>query len=187
MAGLDKTGLAPVDAILALDKGSKARAAKIQEAKALEDAANRKMAVTTAEMAEQKRVKAHMESRAIAVAAASGGGVDDPTIVQLIGDLNAEGEYRVMSRLWVGQNEAKGLRFQANEARKEGEDALNQAYVSVAKTVMSFAGGGFGGGFGGAASIGPAANKVTASSKSAVQVQYGGLEIPGYGAGAQSA
>lgn len=126
-----------VSALLSLNEGAQVRKQKMQEANALEDAAGRKMAATTAQMEEDARLKAHMESRAIAVAAAGGGGVDDPTVVNLIGDLNAEGEYRILSSLYVGQSEATGLREQAYAARREGNAALNAGYVKGLTTVMS--------------------------------------------------
>ena len=132
-----KVAVTAVQAGLALNKGAQVRKQKVQEANALEDAAGRKMAATTAKMEEDARLKAHMESRALAVAAAGGGGVDDPTMVNLIGDLNAEGEYRIMSRLYVGQDEATGLREQAYAARREGDAALQAGYVGAATTVMS--------------------------------------------------
>lgn len=48
-------------------------------------------------------------SRAVAVAAASGGGVTDPTVVNAIADLDAEREFNVMSALFEGETEARGL------------------------------------------------------------------------------
>lgn len=126
-----------VMALMALNEGAQKRKQKVLEAEGLDAAANRVMATTTAEMAEEERLKEQMESRAIAVAASSGAGVDDPTIVQLIGDLNAEGTYRIMARLWVGEDKAEGLRYASDAARREGESALNASYVKAAQTVMS--------------------------------------------------
>lgn len=48
-------------------------------------------------------------SRAIAVAAASGGGVNDPSVVNAIADLDAEREFNAMSALFEGETEARGL------------------------------------------------------------------------------
>jgi len=126
-----------VMAVSALNEGAQKRKQLRGEGDALRDAANRKMAATTADMAELQRQKEYVESQAIAVAAASGGGIDDPTIVNLIGDLNAEGEYRVMTKLYTGSDEAAGLRYQSEAAYAEGEAALNAGYVNAAKTVMS--------------------------------------------------
>jgi len=130
-----------VMALMALNEGAQKRKQLVAKADAFSDAANRRNAAMTAEMAEEIKNKLRMESRAIAVAAASGAGVDDPTIVNLIGDLNAEGEYRVMSRLYVGEDEAEGLRQQSYAATREGEAALNAGYVGAVKSVMSLWGG----------------------------------------------
>lgn len=119
---------------------------KIEEAKAFREAKNRSMAATTREMAEEERNKEYMHSRALALAAASGGGVDDPGVVKVLADLNAEGEYRIMSRLWSGQNEAEGLIFRAEAAKREGDAAILAGMVNVVTSAMSaHAGGSFGG------------------------------------------
>lgn len=126
-----------VMAVAALNEGAQKRKLLNAEADALHDAANRRGATATADMAEEQRLKEHMEGRALAVAANSGAGVDDPTMVKLIGDLNAEGTYRVMSTLWVGMDEVTGIRDQEMAKRAEGEAALNAGYVKAATTVMS--------------------------------------------------
>lgn len=120
-------------------KGHKARKQKIAEQKALMDAKNRSMAATTREMAEEERKKEFMYSRALAVAAASGAGVDDPGMVALLGDLNAEGEYRVLSRLWTGQDEAQGLNFRAEAARREGDAAFEAGIITGLTSAVSSA------------------------------------------------
>ena len=104
---------------------------KQQEADAYVDAKNRSMAATTREMAEEERNKEYMHSRALAVAAFSGAGTSDPGMVKVLADLNAEGEYRVMSRLWSGQNEAEGLNFRAEAARREGDAIWDNVVISA--------------------------------------------------------
>jgi len=130
-------------------KGYQIRKQKIAETKAYREAKNRSMAATTREIAEEERDKEFMYSRALAVAAASGGGVGDPGVVKLLADLNAEGEYRVMSKLWSGLNEAQGLIFRAEEAKSEGDAAFTAGIFNAftaAGTAYAGAGGSFGGG-----------------------------------------
>lgn len=129
-------------------KAFQIRKQKIAESKAYREAKNRSMAATTREVAEEESNKEFMYSRALAVAAASGGGVGDPGMVKLLGDLNAEGEYRVMSKLWAGLNEAQGLIFRADEAKKEGDAAITAGIFNALTAAGSaYAGaGGFGGG-----------------------------------------
>jgi len=110
---------------------------KIQETKGLREAKDRSMAATTREMAEEERNKEYMYSRALSLAAFSGGGVDDPGMVKVLADLNAEGEYRVMSKLWSGQNEAAGLNFRADVAKREGDATMNAMPLNVVTSAMS--------------------------------------------------
>jgi len=124
-------------AVSALNKGAQERKVKYQEAEGIRDARNRHMAATTAAISEREREKKRMYSRALAVSASSGAGVDDPGMVAIIGDLNAEGEYRILSQLYVGSSEAEGLRHQSEMARVEGEAALEASYMKAATTVMS--------------------------------------------------
>ncbi len=126
------------------------RQLKIDEIKGYREAKNRSMAATTRELAEEQRNKKFMHSRALALAAFSGAGVDDPGMVKILGDLNAEGEYRVMSKLWSGINEAQGLIYRAEQAERE-EKSMRIAGAITALTAAgegysSASGGGFGGG-----------------------------------------
>jgi len=138
---------------------------KIAETKAYREAGNRTMAATTRDMDEEQRNKELMHSRALALAAASGGGVDDPGMVKILGDLNAEGEYRVMAHLWSGQDRAAGLQFRAAEAKKEGDAAIPVGIInalSAGASAYSRSGGtGLFGSSGSAASVGAGASGAT--------------------------
>lgn len=130
---------------------------KKQEAEAFRDARNRSMAGTTLEMQEQERKKELMHSRAVALAAASGGGVDDPGMVKILGDLNAEGEYNIMASLWTGQDRAAGLQFRSEAATREAEAGYTAGVINVissAASAYSGAGGGKGS-FGGVSTVKP--------------------------------
>lgn len=122
-----------------LYQGYQLRKQKEAEAVALREARNRRMAATTRDMAEEERRKEFMQSRAVALAAASGGGVDDPTVVNLMGDLAAEGEYRVMAKMWRGLDEAEGLTFRAEAARREGRAAFEGGVISTMTDAAKFA------------------------------------------------
>lgn len=130
-------GLAALGVFSALNGGAQARKIKMQEAQALREAGHRKMATTTADVSELKRKKELMHSRAIAVAAASGGGVDDPGMVKVLGDLNAEGQYNVLARLYTGSTEAMGLTHQSEQAIRDGDAAMNASYLKAATTVLT--------------------------------------------------
>lgn len=116
-------------------KGYQAKKLKEEEAKGLQEAAVRQMAITSREMSEEIRNKELMHSRAIAVAGMSGAGTDGLT--KLLGDLNAEGEYRVMSVLWNGQNEAQGLQYRAEAAEREGKAAQTAGIIDGITSAVS--------------------------------------------------
>jgi len=116
-------------------KGYQAKKLKEEEAKGLQEAAVRQMAITSREMAEEIRNKELMHSRAIAVAGLSGAGTDGLT--KLLGDLNTEGEYRVMSVLWNGQNEAQGLQYRAEAAQREGKAAQTAGWIDGITSAVS--------------------------------------------------
>ena len=144
----------------ALYKGKQADKLKKQEAAGYRDAAGRKMAITTRELTEEIRNKELMHSRAIAVAGVQGGGTEGLT--KLLGDLNAEGDYRIMSVLWSGMDEAEGLRYRAEAAEREGEAAIEASYISgVTSAVSSYAGMG---GFDGAPAVSSGAGAAASSS-----------------------
>ncbi len=135
-----------VMAIAALNKGAQARKVAYGQAEDYRDARNRSMAATTAAIAGDKIVKERIYSRAIAVSAASGAGVDDPGVINILGDLNAEGDYRIFSQLYTGETEAEGYRVKSENAMKEGDAALNSGYIEAATTVLSaYGAGAFGG------------------------------------------
>jgi len=135
-----------VMAVAALYKARQQKNLKMEAAKGLREAGGRAKAAAQREAAEEERLKEHMHSRALAVAAASGAGIDDPGMVNLIGDLNAEGEYRVLSRLWAGEDASDSFAFQAEQAEREGDAAMNAGYANAISTAASaYLGGGFGG------------------------------------------
>jgi hypothetical protein len=116
-------------------KGYQAKKLKEEEARGLQEAATREMAITSREMAEEIRNKELMHSRAIAVAGLSGAGTDGLT--KLLGDLNTEGEYRIMSVLWNGQNEAEGLIYRAEAAQREGKAAQTAGWIDGITSAIS--------------------------------------------------
>ncbi len=116
-------------------KGYPAKKLKEQEAEGLREAAGRQMAITSREMQEEIRNKELMHSRAIAVAGVSGAGTDGLT--KLLGDLNTEGEYRVMSVLWNGLNEAGRRQFRAEAAEREGKAAQTAGIIDGVTSAVS--------------------------------------------------
>jgi hypothetical protein len=63
------------------------------------------------------------QSRAKAVAAASGGGATAPTVMDILGRLRGQGEYNAQVALYEGEEAAKGLEGQADAAIAQGKYA----------------------------------------------------------------
>ena len=112
-----------------LYKGVQQRKQKMGEAEAYLDASDRAMAAATRDIAEEAQKRDIVHSRAIAVAAASGGAVDTPTVVNLAGDIVAEGNYNMLAAMYSGQEEAGGLSFRGREAVSEGNRLFDAAVI----------------------------------------------------------
>lgn len=74
--------------------------------------------------AENERRRGRLaQSRAKAVAAASGGGATAPTVMDILARLRGQGEYNAQSALYEGEETAKGLETQAEATIQEGKYA----------------------------------------------------------------
>lgn len=71
-------------------------------------------------------------SRALAVSAASGAGVADDAIA----DLQAEGDYRVLSALYSGDTDAQLASFAAGATRREGRARKRGSYMNAGSTIL---------------------------------------------------
>ena len=78
-------------------------------------------------------------SRAIALAAAGGGGVSDPTIQHLMANNAQEAAYRKSLALYQGNDQARVLNLQATSAEYEGQLAKQKAQSEA--SAMSAKGG----------------------------------------------
>ena len=68
-----------------------------------------------------------LQSRALAVAAASGGGALDPTVLNLIGGIAGEGQLAADTERYNAAVDAQGMRTQAAATEYEGKLALANA------------------------------------------------------------
>ena len=123
---------------------SAARAAKAQGA-AERDAANyrsaqlfqqagQERATAQRKAIEERRRSRLAQSRAVAIAAGSGGGATDPTVTHILGDLAGEGEYNALAQLYTGEESAIGLETQGRASKYEGKLAY-KAGKSSAKAI----------------------------------------------------
>ncbi len=85
--------------------------------------------------AEQRRQGEIVQSRIVALAGASGGGVSDPTIVSLMSDTAGEAEYRARLAMYEGESFARDLRLEAAGLRT-GAEAESRFLKTRARTTL---------------------------------------------------
>jgi len=115
------------------DAAENARLAALQA----EQDANNSAAAGQRQAIDERRQAARLQSRALAVAAASGASATDPTVVTDLGQLKGEGEYRALSRLYSGDAEAENLRQQASAIRSTGKARRTAGLIGAASSVLS--------------------------------------------------
>lgn len=121
-------------------------------AKQEEIAANQSRAEAQRAAFEKQREGRLLLSQLVARAAAGGGGVDDPTTLNLGGNIKGRAEYNVLLEMYKGENRARGLEDSATASRYTGMAALYEgqakrqaATSSALGTIISGAGSVFGG------------------------------------------
>lgn len=132
--GIASTVLSGIGAIAT---GRSVKKASESEADQLVARAKARRAEGGAAAREEIRQKRLIKSRAQAVMAAQGANLSDPTLVNLMGDLEAEGQYRALSRLFEGDDEARGLEEAARIRRKEGKAAQKAGLFRGVTNVLS--------------------------------------------------
>lgn len=110
-------------AAAAKSEGQASQALAEYNARQLRYKAGQERAVSQQRAIDERRQARLAGSRARAVAAASGGSATDPTVMDILAALRGEGEYNAQSALYEGDEAAKGLEAQANNAIAEGQYA----------------------------------------------------------------
>lgn len=127
-AGLVLAGASAVFSLDAANKSAKAsrlegqrtRVLKEFEAAQLEQNAGQAIAASQRDAIEVKRQSDLLESRAVAVAASSGGSVSDTTTTSLLATLDNYAAYEKAVALYSGEDKARAMRVQAKASRYEG-------------------------------------------------------------------
>lgn len=107
------------------------------EADQLDEQAGKERATSQRASIEERRQAATVSSRALALAAASGAGASDPSVINNIADIEGEGEYRALTALYNGEETARGQEFDAANRRKEARNAKRAAMLKAAGTIIS--------------------------------------------------
>lgn len=85
---------------------------------------------------ERKKAK-NLVSRARAIAGASGAGSSDPTVTNILANIETQGEVNALNALHSGNTLASGLRSGATMARNGGSAARTASYIDAASTGLS--------------------------------------------------
>ena len=125
-------GGSAISAIGSIKAGQDQKALAEFNAKQLEAQGAAERAAASVEAENAAKEKRFLLSRARAVGAASGGGVD----IGLLGDIEEEGTYRQMAAIWGGEEAAKGRKAQAAAQRFEGKMYKRAGLLEGAKTLM---------------------------------------------------
>lgn len=110
-------------------KKEAAFAAAQEERKAAETTA---VASRTAE--DRRREVNRLISKQTSLSAADGGGPINPTILDVIGDTAAQGEYLASSDLYNGRNAAAGMMDQASVDRARGKNQMAASWIDAIGT-----------------------------------------------------
>lgn len=86
---------------------------------------------------EERRRADIVQSRARAVSAASGAGATDPTVLKIMDDLSAEGEYRALTRTYEGETAAQSLELEGAERKRAARGRSISTLLSGASMFAS--------------------------------------------------
>lgn len=107
------------------------------QAEAMEIEAGQRRASAQRE-AEQRRKEANLVlSRQQAVAAASGGGATDSTVLDLMARTGGQGELNAQWAQYQGKEEGRGLENQAAMTRAAGRNALFGSFIDAGTSMLS--------------------------------------------------
>lgn len=116
-------------------EGRQAKKAAEAEAKQIELAAMARRAAGTQDAYDQKQIGEQVMSDAIAAMAAGGGGVSD----NILAKIKTTTDYNVLSALFAGEQEAKGMDYAARIKKFEGKQAKRMATMKSIINVGEFA------------------------------------------------
>lgn len=107
------------------------------EARQAEYQGNLSKALSQKEAYEQRRVAVLLASKSLAQAAASGAGASDPDVVNILGNIYAEGAYRSALAMYEGEEQARSYAVVAQARRLGGKSAASAALTEGANTARA--------------------------------------------------
>lgn len=124
----------------AADAGRRTQQSMEFRAKQEDQAANESRAVSQRSAMEKQREGRFALSSLQARAAASGGGADDPTIINLGGNIAQRSEFDALFDMSKGENRARGLEDEAVGSRLTGDAAVAEGAAKQSASQLSAAG-----------------------------------------------
>jgi len=116
--------------------GSQAEAGQLKsEAAQLDVMAGNDRASSQRRSIEARRQVRLLKSTALARGAASGG-ASDPTVVNILANLTGEEEYRALTALYEGEEEARSKELQAKARRKEAKNVKTAGLISGGAKIL---------------------------------------------------
>ena len=111
------------------------RVGKLQRREA-EATAKQAIALGQRRALEEQRQAELLASRALAVAAAGGGGADDPTVSKIIADIRGEGAYRAALQMYDAEEQSRKLKFEGKMAEFIGKEEYETARMEAIGTLL---------------------------------------------------
>lgn len=107
------------------------------QAEQQEMAGKEEFAASQREANDKRKESTYVQSRQQALAAASGGGAADPTIVRLMTKTAQQGEMNAQTARYVGENRQRGLMDAAKASRMSGEASLFGSFFGATGDALS--------------------------------------------------
>jgi hypothetical protein len=126
--GLIGTGLSAAGTIYS---GIKAKQSADYESDLLKQRGDQEKAIASREAADRTLEKKLVGSRQQAIAAASGAGVDNPTVNSLMAKTEQRGTYNAMLEMYSGTQAKNDLYAQADVRKSEGKSALLGSFIEA--------------------------------------------------------
>jgi hypothetical protein len=119
-----------------LAAGNTTREAAYADAAGMERQAGQVRAQSQRTAAEDKRQGRLVQSRVQALAAASGAGAQDPTVLDIQGNIEQDSEYRALSDMYAGDTQAQSLEDNARVTRKYGRNIQKASRTAATGTLL---------------------------------------------------
>jgi len=130
LVGASQQASAQREAGAAADQAAQYRAAQLEQQAGQERAASQRKSI------EARRRSALAMSRAQALAASSGAGALDPTVLKIMSGITGEGELEARTELYQGEERAIGQEAGAAASRYEGAQARRAGEIKAKSTIL---------------------------------------------------